>query len=799
MAVLLLSLGTAYLSERPASAEGPNAIVSVPDCMQNTLPANDDGSSVRVPIGFTLQLGRQPDGVTPAEYNALFVNNNGNVTFDNPLSTYTPFGISQASTKIVAPFFADVDTRGVGSGLVQYGYGNTVYGGRPAFCVNWINVGYYSGHTDKLNSFQLLLVDRSDAGPGNFDVVMNYDKVQWETGDASGGSGGLGGASARMGYSDGGGNSFELPGSGVNGAFLDSSPAGLVHRSLNSLQLGRYVFTIRNGAIPTGHAIAGRVLSASDGSPVAGALVAACSTAGFCRSTVAAVDGSYSIAGLDPDTYTLRAFPPSGSALFPGERTGVVLASADLTGVDILLGGPQPLPNGTTITNRYVTSTGTPVVYWREPLELVTHACAGGTASYQIVQGADIIASGAMTEGPSGTYTATVPELYPNTGDARVIITFSCQPDPISFNIYIDPSGVVTLTDHVTPVVGATVTLYRSDSESGPFTVVPDGSAVMSPTNRQNPDTTDAAGHFGWDVFPGFYQVRAEMAGCHAPGDPGQAYVETEVLTIPPPVTDLHLELQCAVLNTAPTLHVPSDFTVEGNTVAGANVPYTVSADDPEDGSLTPNCTPASGSVFPLGATTVNCTVTDNGPGPPLTANAQFVVTVVDTTPPSIACPAALNQRVGSAVALGTATASDVVDAGPTVFNDAPATFGPGVTNVTWTARDASTNTASCTQLVTLTYGFEGFFPPVTDGMAAKAGRAIPIKWKLTDAAGRIIDDPAAVLSASFDAPGGTYALSFEEDQYVLVANTSRDWRGTRTFTLQLNDGTVHRFTVIFS
>lgn len=72
-----------------------------------------------------------------------------------------------------------------------------------------------------------------------------------------------------------------------------------------------------------------------------------------------------------------------------------------------------------------------------------------------------------------------------------------------------------------------------------------DGSLVMSAANRQNPGLTAADGRFGWDVIPGFYKVRAERAGCFAPGNREQPYVESAVLTIPPPVTDLVLTLNC--------------------------------------------------------------------------------------------------------------------------------------------------------------------------------------------------------------------------------------------------------------
>jgi hypothetical protein len=113
-----------------------------------------------------------------------------------------------------------------------------------------------------------------------------------------------------------------------------------------------------------------------------------------------------------------------------------------------------------------------------------------------------------------------------------------------TFPIYIDPSGYVRLADG-SPLEGATVKLFASESADGPFTLVPDGSAVMSPMNRRDPDATDAGGRFGWDVVAGFYKVRAEKSGCNAKGNPSQSFEETGVLTIPPPVEDLDLRLEC--------------------------------------------------------------------------------------------------------------------------------------------------------------------------------------------------------------------------------------------------------------
>jgi hypothetical protein len=224
-------------------------------------------------------------------------------------------------------------------------------------------------------------------------------------------------------------------------------------------------------------------------------------------------------------------------------------ASTVLTGQDIRLPAPQGPPAGTSVTPSRSNDQGVPVVFWGESFRIVTQGCPGGTATFAVMHGARTIASGPMTEAPSGTYTATVPALAPSSGYAHVRLRIDCPgatPDQASdFNVYIDPSGTVRTTEG-DRIAGATVVLYRSDSPNGPFEAVPDNSDIMSPSNRRNPDTTGADGHFGWDVVAGYYKVHARADGCVNPDDPTQEWVETAVLTIPPPVTDLDLRLACA-------------------------------------------------------------------------------------------------------------------------------------------------------------------------------------------------------------------------------------------------------------
>ncbi|WP_145370471.1 nidogen-like domain-containing protein [Maioricimonas rarisocia] len=210
----------------------------------NTLAPNDDGSTGSVALGFTANFFGQM-------FSNAFVNNNGNITFNAPLGTFTPFDLLSTATPIIAPFFADVDTGAHGMPVT---YDTGTIAGRPAFVVNWIDVDYFNSspaHGTQLNTFQLVLIDRGDVAAGDFDIEFNYGQIVWETGDASGGTNGLGGSSARAGFANGVDTAFELAGSAINGAFLDSGPAAtsLIQNSMNSSNLGRYVFFARSGGI----------------------------------------------------------------------------------------------------------------------------------------------------------------------------------------------------------------------------------------------------------------------------------------------------------------------------------------------------------------------------------------------------------------------------------------------------------------------------------------------------------------------------------------------------------------------
>jgi hypothetical protein len=231
------------------------------------LNRNDDQSFPNIGLPFEINFF----GVA---HNIVNVNNNGNLTFGagNARFNFTPFGLSgYTGPSIVAPFFADVDTRNELSNVVTFGVGTV--DGRTAFVANYEDVGYYPSTADKLNSFQVILIDRSDINPGDFDIEFNYDQILWETGSASGGVDGFGGISAAMGYANGTGEFYEHPGSLVNGAFLDGGPNSLVAGRFNSTFDGRYVFEIRNGDpidpgdVPELPILPSEVIPAENGNP----------------------------------------------------------------------------------------------------------------------------------------------------------------------------------------------------------------------------------------------------------------------------------------------------------------------------------------------------------------------------------------------------------------------------------------------------------------------------------------------------------------------------------------------------
>ena len=243
--VLLMSISTA------SAATLVNGLGGSAGFGESTLAANDDGSTAFLNLSSVFSSGLNFYGTT---YTGLYLNNNGNVTFNSAMSTYTPYNLTGATgNPIIAPYFADVDTWGgvatatpggnsTGSNLLYWDLDTS----NDIYTATWDDVGYYSSHTDKLNAFQLALINRDDTAAGNFDIVFRYEDINWTTGDITG-SGGLGGTVARAGWNSGNGTDyFELSQSGNQPAML------ALETATNINDPGVYLFQVRGGqVIPT--------------------------------------------------------------------------------------------------------------------------------------------------------------------------------------------------------------------------------------------------------------------------------------------------------------------------------------------------------------------------------------------------------------------------------------------------------------------------------------------------------------------------------------------------------------------
>lgn len=151
---------------------------------------------------------------------------------------------------------------------------------------------------------------------------------------------------------------------------------------------------------------------------------------------------------------------------------------------------------------------------------------------------------------------------------------------------------------------------------------------------------------------------------------------------------------------------VPDSVSTPANTLGGAVVTYEVSTFGGSDPNPTPvTCTPASGSLFPVGTTTVFCSAT-NSFGEH--AENSFVVNVQDSEPPILTLPddiSAAATDASGAVVTFEATAYDAAE-GPLPVTCTPASgslFPIGVTVVECTATDSSLNTAFGTFEVSVT------------------------------------------------------------------------------------------------
>ena len=200
-----------------------------------------------------------------------------------------------------------------------------------------------------------------------------------------------------------------------------------------------------------------------------------------------------------------------------------------------------------------------------------------------------------------------------------------------------------------------------------------------------------------------------------------------------------------------PTIIVPDDLTVEAEgqeTPVTQNQLGTPTITDDVDTGLTATYSPIG--PFTVGTHVITWRVTDSANN---TTTAEQILSVEDTVAPQIDTPNNISVQatgVNTSVTLTAPPASDVVDPNPSVTPDITGPFTIGSHNVIWTAIDASGNTASVTQVVTVTDPGAPTLSAPANITKEATGLSTPVN--LGSVTGSDVID--GVLTATVDLPG---------------------------------------------
>lgn len=344
-----------------------------------------------------------------------------------------------------------------------------------------------------------------------------------------------------------------------------------------------------------------------------------------------------------------------------------------------------------------------PVAFTMAPgatVVLVVHeiTAASGCASYGLLVEGNICPPPCMLTCPANVTQSNDSNQcgavvnYPAPTTTGSCGTVTCAPASGSFF----PVGTTTVT--CTPTTGSpcSFTVTVNDAQAPTITCPGNQGAVEAPPGSGSATVN----------YP------APTVSDNCPGVGAPTCMPASGSSFPLGATTVNCTVSDAAMNTAScsftvtvsagcAITCPANITTSNSAnQCGAVVTYPAPTTSGPCGTVT--CTPASGSFFPVGTTTVTCSEMSG-------AMCTFTVTVNDTQPPTITCPA--NVTTTNAAGLCTAvvnypapTASDNCPGVTTACVPASgSSFPVGTTTVTCTATDAAANTATCTFSVTVT------------------------------------------------------------------------------------------------
>ena len=221
---------------------------------------DDDGSEGPIAMSVRFQYFGH-------SYDELYLNNNGGISFQSRVATYTPDDFPLTSSPpLIVPFWSDVDNEKGGqiwfrqttsrSILNQatreiqcFSFAHRSFHADWVFIATWEDVPFYGASSTglrKRNTFQVVLA--YDSTKSLSFVILNYARLEWAAGTASNGDAdtGLGGTQAMAGFDAGDNqNFFAIPGSKTPNALQ------LTHTS-NVRVPGKWIFRIESDTIMLG-------------------------------------------------------------------------------------------------------------------------------------------------------------------------------------------------------------------------------------------------------------------------------------------------------------------------------------------------------------------------------------------------------------------------------------------------------------------------------------------------------------------------------------------------------------------
>jgi len=221
--------------------------------------------------------------------------------------------------------------------------------------------------------------------------------------------------------------------------------------------------------------------------------------------------------------------------------------------------------------------------------------------------------------------------------------------------------------------------------------------------------------------------------------------------------------------------NVPTDIVVEATGPEGATASYAnPTATDLVDGAVPVTCAPASGSMFPLGTSTVSCSATDTHGN---TAEASFNVKVRDTIPPKITCGGA--DGLWHAVDVG--IACSVTDSGSGLSNPSDASFSLA-TGVAAGAETANATTG--TRVVCDVAGNCATAGPIVGNKVDKKGPSLTLATP-TNGAMYVLNQ---AMLAKFSCEDGGSGLATCSGTVANGANLNTSSAGSKSFTVTATD-----------